>query len=207
MKCGLKAGGGPQAEICWEVDSNGEVCSKEGPEILLFHPRETCRSCFGEDTFSQWTDVFFIFAFVSNNHLLPQEMMYVWNGFTIVGKRPELTEGILSTLEKAEEQLRNDPSKENFLISGFFFNTDTRLTVYCVMCRPIRVPHGRWVRCPAAEGSVLKKSGTAGPGWDLLQLCNLQVSLSWCHCNTPEAFEWESTKSSQQKLLLQQSLQ
>lgn len=64
---------------------------------------------------------FFIFAFVSNNHLLPQEMMYVWNGFTIVGKRPELTEGILSTLEKAEEQLRNDPSKENFLISGFFF--------------------------------------------------------------------------------------
>lgn len=150
---------------------------------------------------------FFIFAFVSNNHLLPQEMMYVWNGFTIVGKRPELTEGILSTLEKAEEQLRNDPSKENFLISGFFFNTDTRLTVYCVMCRPIRVPHGRWVRCPAAEGSVLKKSGTAGPGWDLLQLCNLQVSLSWCHCNTPEAFEWESTKSSQQKLLLQQSLQ
>lgn len=150
---------------------------------------------------------FFIFAFVSNNHLLPQEMMYVWNGFTIVGKRPELTEGILSTLEKAEEQLRNDPSKENFLISGFFFNTDTRLTVYCVMCRPIRVPHGRWVRCPAAEGSVLKKSGTAGPGWDLLQLCNLQVSLSWCHCNTPEAFEWESTKSPQQKLLLQQSLQ
>lgn len=69
--------------------------------------------------------------------------MYVWNGFTIVGKRPELTEGILSTLEKAEEQLRNDPSEENFLISGFFFNTDTRLTVYCVMCRPIRVPHGR----------------------------------------------------------------
>uniref|UniRef100_A0AAX7TPK4 Tetratricopeptide repeat protein 39B n=1 Tax=Astatotilapia calliptera TaxID=8154 RepID=A0AAX7TPK4_ASTCA len=40
------------------------------------------------------------------------EMMYVWNGFTIVGKKPELTEGILSTLEKAEEQLRNDPSDE-----------------------------------------------------------------------------------------------
>lgn len=88
-----------------------------------------------------------------------------------------------------------------------FFNTDTRLTVYCVMCRPIRVPHRRWVCCPAAEGSVLKKSGTAGPGWDLLQSCHLQVSLSWCHCNTPEAFEWESTESPQQKLLLQQSLQ
>ncbi|KAG7486281.1 tetratricopeptide repeat protein 39B-like [Solea senegalensis] len=36
------------------------------------------------------------------------EMMYVWNGFTILGKRPELTENILNTLEKAEEQLRMD---------------------------------------------------------------------------------------------------
>ncbi|XP_068607605.1 tetratricopeptide repeat protein 39B-like [Brachionichthys hirsutus] len=36
------------------------------------------------------------------------EIMYVWNGFTIVGKRPELTRLILSTLEKAEEQLGND---------------------------------------------------------------------------------------------------
>uniref|UniRef100_A0A8C2ZAU9 Tetratricopeptide repeat protein 39B n=1 Tax=Cyclopterus lumpus TaxID=8103 RepID=A0A8C2ZAU9_CYCLU len=33
------------------------------------------------------------------------EMMYVWNGFTVVGKRPELTKSILTTLEKAEEQL------------------------------------------------------------------------------------------------------
>ncbi|XP_058496064.1 tetratricopeptide repeat protein 39B-like isoform X1 [Solea solea] len=41
------------------------------------------------------------------------EMMYVWNGFTILGKRPELTENILNTLEKAEEQLRMglDPSE------------------------------------------------------------------------------------------------
>ncbi|KAM6940305.1 tetratricopeptide repeat protein 39B-like [Xenentodon cancila] len=36
------------------------------------------------------------------------EMMYVWNGFTVVGKRPELTEAIFSTLEKAEEQLSKD---------------------------------------------------------------------------------------------------
>uniref|UniRef100_A0A8C5FGV0 Tetratricopeptide repeat protein 39B n=1 Tax=Gadus morhua TaxID=8049 RepID=A0A8C5FGV0_GADMO len=33
------------------------------------------------------------------------EMMYVWNGFTIVGKRPELTYSILSTIQKAEDQL------------------------------------------------------------------------------------------------------
>ncbi|TNN89419.1 Tetratricopeptide repeat protein 39B [Liparis tanakae] len=37
------------------------------------------------------------------------EMMYVWNGFTVVGKRPELTKNILTTLEKAEEQLSDDP--------------------------------------------------------------------------------------------------
>ncbi|XP_047434614.1 tetratricopeptide repeat protein 39B-like [Mugil cephalus] len=42
------------------------------------------------------------------------EMMYVWNGFTVVGKRPRLTEGILSTLEKAEEQHRNDPNPSEY---------------------------------------------------------------------------------------------
>lgn len=40
-------------------------------------------------------------------------MMYVWNGFTVVGKRPGLTENILAALEGADEQLRNDPSKKN----------------------------------------------------------------------------------------------
>lgn len=39
--------------------------------------------------------------------------MYVWNGFTVVGKRHGLTKNILATLEKAEEQLGADPSKMN----------------------------------------------------------------------------------------------
>uniref|UniRef100_A0A7N8YJS0 Tetratricopeptide repeat protein 39B n=1 Tax=Mastacembelus armatus TaxID=205130 RepID=A0A7N8YJS0_9TELE len=34
------------------------------------------------------------------------EMMYVWNGFTIVGKRADSTEALLITIEAAEEQLR-----------------------------------------------------------------------------------------------------
>lgn len=42
------------------------------------------------------------------------EMMYVWNGFTIVGKRPELTLNILTTIEKAEEQLRDDPNPSEY---------------------------------------------------------------------------------------------
>ncbi|XP_074485401.1 tetratricopeptide repeat protein 39B-like [Sebastes fasciatus] len=42
------------------------------------------------------------------------EMMYVWNGFTVVGKRPELTKSILTTLEEAEEQLREDPDPSEY---------------------------------------------------------------------------------------------
>ncbi|XP_068178207.1 tetratricopeptide repeat protein 39B-like [Antennarius striatus] len=43
------------------------------------------------------------------------EMMYVWNGFTVVGKRPELTQLILATLEKAEEQLENENPSEYYV--------------------------------------------------------------------------------------------
>uniref|UniRef100_A0A672ZCR2 Tetratricopeptide repeat protein 39B n=1 Tax=Sphaeramia orbicularis TaxID=375764 RepID=A0A672ZCR2_9TELE len=42
------------------------------------------------------------------------EMMYVWNGFTIVGKRADSTEALLVTIETAEEQLRNDPNPSEF---------------------------------------------------------------------------------------------
>lgn len=42
------------------------------------------------------------------------EMMYVWNGFTVVGKRPELTESIMATLEKAEVQLKHDPKPSEY---------------------------------------------------------------------------------------------
>uniref|UniRef100_A0AAV2KIH0 Tetratricopeptide repeat protein 39B n=1 Tax=Knipowitschia caucasica TaxID=637954 RepID=A0AAV2KIH0_KNICA len=42
------------------------------------------------------------------------EMMYVWNGFTIVGKRPDFTEALLVTIETAETQLREDPNPSEF---------------------------------------------------------------------------------------------
>ncbi|KAJ8262194.1 hypothetical protein GJAV_G00163570 [Gymnothorax javanicus] len=42
------------------------------------------------------------------------EMMYVWNGFTIVGKRADMTEGLLITIEKAEQQLSNDPNPTEY---------------------------------------------------------------------------------------------
>lgn len=42
------------------------------------------------------------------------EMMYVWNGFTIVGKSADCTEALLVTIEKAEERLRNDPNPSEY---------------------------------------------------------------------------------------------
>uniref|UniRef100_A0A8C4H5Y8 Tetratricopeptide repeat protein 39B n=1 Tax=Dicentrarchus labrax TaxID=13489 RepID=A0A8C4H5Y8_DICLA len=44
------------------------------------------------------------------------EMMYVWNGFTIVGKRADSTESLLVTIETAEEQLRKFHPDDSCLV-------------------------------------------------------------------------------------------
>ncbi|XP_060619571.2 tetratricopeptide repeat protein 39A [Anolis sagrei] len=40
------------------------------------------------------------------------EMMYMWNGFTVLGKRKELLEGTLETLLEAEKRLQEAPASE-----------------------------------------------------------------------------------------------
>ncbi|KAH0628714.1 hypothetical protein JD844_010156 [Phrynosoma platyrhinos] len=40
------------------------------------------------------------------------EMMYMWNGFTVLGKRKELLEGTLDTLTQAEKRLQEAPASE-----------------------------------------------------------------------------------------------
>uniref|UniRef100_A0A3Q4B5I8 Tetratricopeptide repeat domain 39A n=1 Tax=Mola mola TaxID=94237 RepID=A0A3Q4B5I8_MOLML len=40
------------------------------------------------------------------------EMMYMWNGFSMISKRPELTEGMMQTLEEAERSLLEGPENE-----------------------------------------------------------------------------------------------
>ncbi|KAI4881320.1 hypothetical protein NFI96_029929 [Prochilodus magdalenae] len=40
------------------------------------------------------------------------EMMYMWNGFSMISKRPELTEGMLETLLEAERTLQAAPENE-----------------------------------------------------------------------------------------------
>ncbi|XP_071391137.1 tetratricopeptide repeat protein 39A [Centroberyx affinis] len=40
------------------------------------------------------------------------EMMYMWNGFTMISKRPELTEGMMQTLVEAERTLLESPGNE-----------------------------------------------------------------------------------------------
>uniref|UniRef100_F1MNU0 Tetratricopeptide repeat domain 39A n=3 Tax=Bos taurus TaxID=9913 RepID=F1MNU0_BOVIN len=40
------------------------------------------------------------------------EMMYIWNGYAVIGKQPELTDGILEIIIKAEEMLEKGPENE-----------------------------------------------------------------------------------------------
>ncbi|KAJ7400404.1 Tetratricopeptide repeat protein 39A [Pitangus sulphuratus] len=42
----------------------------------------------------------------------PLEMMYIWNGYAVIGKCPNLTEGMLETLIEAEEALARSPATE-----------------------------------------------------------------------------------------------
>lgn len=39
-----------------------------------------------------------------------QEMMYIWNGYTVIGKHKDLTEGMLKTLDEAQQKLEQSPS-------------------------------------------------------------------------------------------------
>lgn len=38
-----------------------------------------------------------------------QEMMYIWNGYAVIGKQRELTDGMLEVITKAEEMLGKGP--------------------------------------------------------------------------------------------------
>uniref|UniRef100_A0A3P9KXL7 Tetratricopeptide repeat domain 39A n=1 Tax=Oryzias latipes TaxID=8090 RepID=A0A3P9KXL7_ORYLA len=42
----------------------------------------------------------------------PLEMMYIWNGYTVIGKHKELTEGMLATLDEAQTALESSPRSE-----------------------------------------------------------------------------------------------
>ncbi|XP_068605718.1 tetratricopeptide repeat protein 39A [Brachionichthys hirsutus] len=50
------------------------------------------------------------------------EMMYMWNGFSMISKRPELTEGMLHTLEEAESALVESLENE--------FSVDDRCVIH-----------------------------------------------------------------------------
>ncbi|XP_042336896.1 tetratricopeptide repeat protein 39A [Plectropomus leopardus] len=42
----------------------------------------------------------------------PLEMMYIWNGYTVIGKHKDLTEGMLKTLNEAQAKLESIPRSE-----------------------------------------------------------------------------------------------
>ena len=37
--------------------------------------------------------------------------MYIWNGYTVIGKRKDLTEGMLKILDEAQKKVDSRPSK------------------------------------------------------------------------------------------------
>lgn len=40
--------------------------------------------------------------------------MYIWNGYTVIGKHKDLTEGMLKTLDEAQTKLESSPSMKNY---------------------------------------------------------------------------------------------
>ncbi|KAJ8408441.1 hypothetical protein AAFF_G00258550 [Aldrovandia affinis] len=42
----------------------------------------------------------------------PLEMMYIWNGYTVIGKHRDLTEGMLKTLDEVQKNLEQNPKTE-----------------------------------------------------------------------------------------------
>ncbi|CAJ1075423.1 tetratricopeptide repeat protein 39A [Xyrichtys novacula] len=50
------------------------------------------------------------------------EMMYMWNGFSMISKRPKLTEGMMQTLMEAERTLQESPENE--------YSMDDRCVIY-----------------------------------------------------------------------------
>ncbi|KAI1883177.1 hypothetical protein AGOR_G00242530 [Albula goreensis] len=54
--------------------------------------------------------------YLTDNHMPlpvpPLEMMYIWNGYTVIGKNKELTEGMLQTLDEAQKTLEQQPKTD-----------------------------------------------------------------------------------------------
>uniref|UniRef100_A0AAY4CGE7 Tetratricopeptide repeat domain 39A n=1 Tax=Denticeps clupeoides TaxID=299321 RepID=A0AAY4CGE7_9TELE len=42
----------------------------------------------------------------------PLEMMYIWNGYTVIGKHRDLTEGMLKMLDEAQQKMEHNPRTE-----------------------------------------------------------------------------------------------
>uniref|UniRef100_A0A4W2FSJ1 Tetratricopeptide repeat domain 39A n=1 Tax=Bos indicus x Bos taurus TaxID=30522 RepID=A0A4W2FSJ1_BOBOX len=85
------------------------------------------------------------------------EMMYIWNGYAVIGKQPELTDGILEIIIKAEEMLEKGPENE--------YSVDDECLVKLRRISGSSLPskclcgccHSRW---PTA--------GPGAPGWHFL---------------------------------------
>uniref|UniRef100_A0A673MQ52 Tetratricopeptide repeat protein 39A-like n=1 Tax=Sinocyclocheilus rhinocerous TaxID=307959 RepID=A0A673MQ52_9TELE len=60
----------------------------------------------------------------------PLEMMYIWNGYTVIGKHKDLTEGMLKTLDEAQQTLEQHPTQnKNFTCFSLYITNALLLSV------------------------------------------------------------------------------
>ncbi|XP_037058693.1 tetratricopeptide repeat protein 39A isoform X3 [Peromyscus leucopus] len=97
-----------EAQNCWQVSTHREVCHPQVQTLPLPQPHLTANPCSDGKTEALLrqrprTDL---------PHSHSQEMMYIWNGYAVIGKQPKLTDGMLEVITKAEEMLASGPENE-----------------------------------------------------------------------------------------------
>ncbi|XP_062974440.1 tetratricopeptide repeat protein 39A isoform X1 [Elgaria multicarinata webbii] len=60
----------------------------------------------------QWKMAYFYADLLSKENTWSKEMMYIWNGYAVIGKCPDLTEGMLESLTDAEAALERSPATD-----------------------------------------------------------------------------------------------
>ncbi|XP_061604046.1 tetratricopeptide repeat protein 39A isoform X2 [Phyllopteryx taeniolatus] len=90
------------------------------------------------------------------------EMMYMWNGFSMIKKQPELTEGVMQTLVEAERTLLESPENE--------YTLDDRCVIHLL------------------KGMCLKNQGLLQGAEECLQkVCSREKKLRFDHYLIPNA--------------------
>lgn len=111
-----------------------------------------------------------------------QEMMYIWNGFSVISKRPELTDGMMQTLESAERSLSEGPGNTTWRRTHKIpaDKTWVHLMRMCTLSPSCRkwILGGRQLFDSPPEGTVFEESGLPPGRWGVLPQSGFQVTAN-----------------------------